>query len=406
MRSVAGAAGRDDGDFKQVTAAFLNGPGLPFAEVLDADLVEEVFEKHDGLFGMGAIYSTVITLWAFLGQALRRGKERACQAAVAAVVAHQEMLGKPVPTADTGNYCDARAKLPIEALRELTTRVADDVERRADPAWLWKDRHAKLIDGFTVTMPDTAANQAEWPQLSSQKPKVGFPIVRVVCILSLATACLHDVAIGPCEGKETGETALLRELLGSFDAGDVAVADRYYCSFLMIALLAQRKVDVCARMHQKRHVDFRSGVRLGQHDRLITWTRPARPDWMDEATYDTIPETMTLRMLRYDIVVPGRRTQNITIVTTLTDAETYTREDLAELYGFRWNAELDIRSIKQSLGLDHMTCKSPDMIRRELWVTLLAYNLVRTTAAAAALLHKKKPRQISFTATCQHILSV
>ena len=126
---------------------------------------------------------------------------------------------------------------------------------------------------------------------------------------------------------------------------------------------------------------------------------------MDQATYDTISATLQLRELQFEVTQPGRRTTVITIVTTLTDATISTKADLAELYGFRWNAELDIRAIQQNLNLNHVRCKSPKMVRRELWVTLLAYNLVRTTAAAAALLYKKRPRQISFTGTCQYLLA-
>jgi hypothetical protein len=185
----------------------------------------------------------------------------------------------------------------------------------------------------------------------------------------------------------------------------VAVMDRFYCSFMMIALLLDQDVQVCARMHQRRHVDFRRGRRLGKYDHIIVWTRPPQPDWMDQATYDTIPETLEMREIRYNIVEDGRRTQTITIATTLTDAEKYSKEDIAELYGFRWNSELDIRSIKDSLNLGHVRCKSPEMVRKELWTTLLGYNLIRTTAAAAALLHDKQPRQISFTSTCQYVLS-
>jgi hypothetical protein len=213
-----------------------------------------------------------------------------------------------------------------------------------------------------------------------------------------------DLAIGPYAGKETGETALLRQLLDSFAPGDVAVMDRFYCSFMMIALLLDRQVQVCARMHQRRHVDFRRGRRLGKYDHIIVWTKPPRPDWMDQDLYDAIPDSLEMREIRYNIVEPGRRTKTITIATTLTDPK-YTKEDIAQLYGFRWNSELDIRSIKQSLNLCHVRCKSPKMVRKELWTTLLGYNLIRTTAAAAALMHEKQPRQISFTSTCQYVLA-
>lgn len=177
--------------------------------------------------------------------------------------------------------------------------------------------------------------------------------------------------MGPYQGKETGESALLRELLGSLGVGDVAVLDRYYGSFLMIALLLRQGTQVCARKHHRRHTDFRRGRRLGKCDHLIVWTRPQRPDWMDEATYARIPETLELREIRYQILEPGRRTRTVEIVTTLVDAEEYTKEDIAQLYGFRWNAELDIRGIKTSLNLGHVLCKSPAMVRREVWTTIL-----------------------------------
>ena len=405
MRSRPHADAPREGRFHKIVAAFLTQPGLAFARVLSAERVERVFTEHGNLFGQDAIYSTVLTLWAFLGQALREGKQASCQAAVAEIVAHQQLAGLPVPCSDTGNYCRARAQLSEAALHELTVEVADELEEQTEPAWLWKGRHAKLVDGFTFTMPDTPRNQKEYPQPASQTKGVGLPIARACAILSLATACVSDLALGPYSGKETGETALLRELLDSLHAGDLAVADRYYCSFLMIALLLAHGVDVCARMHQKRHVDFRRGRRLGKYDHLVEWTKPARPEWMDEATYAKIPAKIVLREVRFNLVEPGRRVQTLTIATTLIDAEVYTAQDIAQLYGFRWNSELDIRSIKQALGLDHVRCKSPEMVRRELWTTLLAYNLIRTTAAAAALLHRKLPRQISFTGTCQYVLA-
>lgn len=391
--------------FEQVAAAFLAQPGLPFADVLSGERIEQAYARHDSLFGKNAIYSTVITVWSFLSQVLRDGKEASCQAALARVTVHQQQCGGAVPTKDTGDYCRARAKLSEAALAELTREVAEQLETQADEAWLWKGRHVKLVDGFTFTMPDTPANQAAFPQPKTQKAGVGFPIARACAILSLATACVMDLALGPYCGKETGESALLRELLDSLDADDVLVADRYYCSFLLIALLLGRGVNVCARLHHRRKADFRRGRRLGPDDHLITWTRPPRPAWMDEATYATIPATLVLREMRYCVTVPGRRTQVLTVVTTLLDADAYSRDDIAQLYGFRWNSELDIRSIKQSLNLTHVRCKSPKMVRRELWTTLLGYNLIRTTAAAAALLHGKQPRHISFTATCQYVLA-
>lgn len=405
MSSVTGDRRRGNLGFQRIVDAFLAGDGLPFATVLSAERIQRVFASHDNLFGINTIYSTAIVIWAFLAQALRDGKEASCRAAVAGIVAWRLQNGLAAPTADTGDYCRARAKLSESALRQLAVETAEDLQGQAEPEWLWKGRHAKLVDGFTFTMPDTPANQSEYPQAPTQKQGVGLPIARACAILSLATACVMDLAIGPYSGKETGETALLRELLDSLDHRDVVVADRFYCSFMMLALLLARGVDGCVRMHQRRHVDFRRGRRLGKYDHLIKWHKPERPPWMSEATYAAIPEVLVLREIRFHITEPGRRVRSLTVVTTLLDPDEYSKEEIAALYGFRWNSELDIRSIKQTLGLDHVRCKSPSMVRKELWTTLLAYNLIRTTAAAAALLHAKQPRQMSFTGTCQHVLS-
>ena len=405
MRGVSDFTNYGSGKFREIVSCFLLQPGLPFAEILSSERIERLFKKHDGLFGVGAIYSVSVMLWSFLGQVLRDGKEASCQAAVARISAFKGQRGEPVPTSDTGDYCRARSKLSEAAVHDLSVEIAAEAEAQCLPKWLWKGRHAKLVDGFTFTMPDTAKNQACYPSPRTQKKGVGLPIARVAAILSLASACVLNLAVGPYKGKETGETALLRELLSSFQQGDIAIMDRYYCSFMMIALLCGRGIDVCTRIHHLRKVDFRRGRRLGHYDHVIHWTRPQRPDWMDEQTYNTIPETLELREIRYNINQPGFRTQSFDVVTTLLDVNEYSKEEIAQLYGFRWNAELDIRSVKQTLHLDHVRCKSPEMVRKELWTTILAYNLIRITAAAAASLHDRQPRQISFTATCQYLFS-
>ena len=193
------------GSFRRVLDAFLVQPGLPFADVLSAERIEQVFAKHNVLFGTHGIYNTAVMVWSFLGQGLRDGKDAACQAAVARVVSHCLLLGEEQPTADTGDFCRARAKLSEPALRDLTREIADKMESSADAGWLWHGLHAKLIDGFTFTMPDTPANQPEYPQQRAQKPGVGQPIARAVAILSLATASVMDLAIGPYSGKWRAE---------------------------------------------------------------------------------------------------------------------------------------------------------------------------------------------------------
>jgi putative transposase len=405
MRRIATAGHGGSGDFEQIVDAFLLRPGLPFSEILSAERIERIFARHGNLFGLDGVYSTMIMVWAFLGQVLRDGKEASCQSAVARIVTHQHHLGRDVPTNDTGDYCRARAKLSEAALHDLATEVAAEVEQQAESAWLWKDQHVKLIDGFTFTMPDTPANQATYPQARTQKPGVGQPIARACAIVSLATGCVLELAVGPYHGKETGETALLRELQDSLSAGDIALFDRHYCSFLMMALLLSRGLHVCTRLHQRRHADFRRGKRLGHDDHVIVWTKPECPEWMDEATYRSLPDQLELRELRYEVHTPGFRVGRITVVTTLTDAALHGAEEIAELYGKRWHVELDIRALKQTLGAEHLRCKSPQMVRRELWTKVLAYNLIRTTIAAAASLHSVEPRQISFTTACQYVLS-
>jgi len=222
-RSVSGSSG---GDFQRVVAAFMNVPGLPLASVLSGERIARIFTKHRNLFAMDGIYSTVNVLWAFLGQVLRDGKEAGCQAAVAAITAQRLVEGLAPPTSDTGDDCQGRAKLSEPALRETVVEIAKELEAEADPKWLWKGLHAKLVDGFTLTMPGTAANQAAYPHPRSQKAGVGLPLARCMAILSLATAAVMDVAMGPYSGKETGETALLRSRLDSFSPGDLLVADR------------------------------------------------------------------------------------------------------------------------------------------------------------------------------------
>jgi hypothetical protein len=391
--------------FQLVADSFLKDAGLPFAGVLDAADIQRAFAGRDALFGQGDIFSTAIVLWAFLAQVLRDGKGAACAQAVADIAAYQQQVGAPVPSGDTGDYCRARAKLDAQALHGLVRQSAGQLEAGAPQDWLWHGRHAKLVDGFTFTMPDTPENQKAFPQLASQKQGVGLPIARACAVLSLATAAICDLAVGPYAGKQTGEPALLRQLLDGFDRGDVVVFDRYFCSYWMLALLMQHGVDVCARLHQCRKSDFRKGPRLGHKDHLITWTRPQCPPWMSAEMYAQMPESLTLRELEFTVVEPGRRTQTLTVVTTLTDPQAYPSEKIAGLYGCRWNVELDIRCIKQTLGLDHARCKTPAMVLRQLWVTLLAYNLIRKVIATAAQVHGQQPRHLGFTLACQSLLS-
>ena len=308
------------------------------------------------------------------------------------------------PSPDSGEYCRARHKLNAEVLRQLVCGIAEKMSYLNPDHWLWQGKEVKLVDGFTFTMPDTPENQKEFPQSKAQEPGVGFPIARACAVLSLATACIHDVAIGPYAGKETGETALLRKVLDSFQPGDVMLADRYFCSFFMLALLKSRGMDVCMRLHQLRQIDYSKVKWLGNNDYIDTWHRPPKAKWMSQELYDSIPEQMEIRIVTFDATT-DHQTEPLNVVTTLLDHEKYPAKEIGKLYGYRWHAELDIFSIKQSLNLDHLRCKSPDMIRREFWTTLLAYNMVRVVCAQAASVHDKLPRQMSFTIACNTLLS-
>jgi hypothetical protein len=260
-----------------------------------------------------------------------------------------------------------------------------------------------LVDGTTVSMPDTPQNQEAFPQPSSQEPGLGFPLARMVVLMSLATAMVCGMELGPYAGKETGETALLRKLLDQLDPGDILLADRYYCSYFMIAMLMQLDVDMVTRLHQGRQSDCQKARRLGKDDYLVQWRRPAKPDWMDQATYESMPPSITLRQLEVKVHQPGFRVESLMVVTTLIDAKKYTKQDIAELYHKRWLAELDIRAIKVTLGMDVLRCKTPHMVGNEIWTCLLAYNLIRQSMLQAAARSGLSPRQLSFTRAMQTI---
>lgn len=393
-------------NFGHAVAGFLSASGLPFGGLLSEERVAAVFHRHKNQFGR--TYTTAIVLWAFMSQVLRDGKEASCQSAVARISGYLTEHGESDIAPDTRDYCRARAKLSEDALHELTSEVAFAADQTVDSRHLWKGRHAKLIDGATFMMPDTPRNQEAYPQNPAQKPGIGFPIARFVVVISLATACVMDCAIAKYKGKETGETALLRSLIGCFSQGDVLVADRYYGNYWMILLLLQAGVDVCFRKHQGRHTDLRKGKRLGKHDHVVTWHRSGRPLWMSKAMYESMPETIELREIRYVITQPGRKQQPFVIVTTMTEvdgANAVTSDELADLFGFRWNVELDIRSIKTHLNLNHLRCKTPEMVRKEFWVTMLAYNAIRTTALGASSVCDERPRDISFVTCCQFVLA-
>jgi hypothetical protein len=388
----------------QITAflrMFAQDEGLPFASVLTEQDVERAMVAEHVSFGLkpSAVFTPVVTLFAFIGQVLAGNKS--CVAAVARVNVLLLALGRRACSAATGAYCKARAKLPEGLLRRLTYQIGVELEDQAPSSWRWKNRRALLVDGTTDTLADTPANQHAYPQPRTQQRGLGFPAIRVVVLLTFATATLVGAALGPYSGKESGETALFRRLLDELRNGDIVVADRYYCSYFMIAILQLRGVDVAFRLHHKRHYDFRRGRHLGHADHVVVWQRPERPDWMDEEMYASMPTTLTIRELRFQIEEPGCRTHQIVMATTLLDPRTYSRDDIADLYHQRWHIEIDLCAIKRTLRMEPLLCKTPEMVRKELWSHFLGYNLARKAAAQAASKHGLEPRQISFAGTKQ-----
>jgi hypothetical protein len=386
--------------FRETTAT---APVPPFQEELAPELVHEILDELGCGFRQ-RIYTPMVTLSVFLWQMLNDG--RCCVKAVAQLMAYRIATGQKPCSPDTNPYCRARQRLPEELFQRLVQNTGKRLQQSVPEEWLFHGRRVKSVDGTTVSMPDTPENQQEYPQPKSQKPGVGFPLARLVVIFCVVTGAVLEMAISPYRGKLTGETVLFRTLWERLETGDIVLADRYFCSFADIALLRTRGVDVVYRKHQKRPSNFRRGKRLGKYDHLITWQKPQRrPSTIDAETFAALPEQIVLREIKFQIVEKGRRTKEIILITTLLDAEIYTPEELARLYNIRWQAEIDLRSLKSVMEMDVLRCKSPEMVRKEIWTHMLAYNLIRTVMAKAAEEHERLPHTTSFKGAMQTIES-
>ena len=332
------------------------------------------------------LYPPTETLAMFLAQVMNA--DSSCQRAVNDMAIKRMLNGLPRVTTDTGVYCKARQRLPLHMLSHLTQYTGQWVAQHASPAWSWQGRKMKLVDGTTITMPDTPANQAQYPQQVTQQPGLGFPIARVVGVICLATGTLLNAAIGAYQGKGKSEHSLFRRLLDSFEAEDILIADRYYCSYFMIAALMAKGVDVVFQQHATRRTDFRCGEQLGTRDHRVYWHKPKKkPDWMSSHDYEQCPDQIQLREVKVKDKI---------IVSTLRSPKVISKKQLSELYQQRWHIELDLRHIKSTLGMERLSCKTPLMNEKQMWVYFLAYNLIRLIMAQSALQADKLPRQISF----------
>ena len=377
---------------------FLQDGELPFTNVLSEEVISQSLATI-GSSWLDRIYTPLVTLWVFLGQVL--SADHSCRAAVARLIAHLISRGESPCSAETGAYCQARKRLPEEFFSSVARQTGRALEDGVDPQWRWKQRRVYAYDGSSVSMPDTAENQRDYPQPDTQKPGLGFPLARLAAVFSLACGAVLDVGICRYAGKGQSELGMLRTLWDLFRPGDVMLADRLMCTWTEMVMLKQRGVDCVCRLTSHRKADFRRGKRLGKDDHIVKWPKPAKPRSIDRETYNALPEFLMVRECRVRIEQPGFRIQTLIVATTLLDPVEFSRDDLAQLYRARWNAELDLRSLKQTLQMDVLRCKTPELVRKEIWTHVLAYNLIRTIIAQAATRHGIEPRTISFKGAVQ-----
>lgn len=333
------------------------------------------------------------TLSMFLSQAL--SADRSCQRAVNETAVKRSIGGLSVCSTHTGGYCRARARLPLQMLSGLTQHIGQTMTLTAPLAWHWRGHPVRLVDGTTVAMPATSENQAVYPQPRSQAPGLGFPLARLVGLICLGSGAVLDAAIGGYRGKGSDEQTLLRTVLASLKSGDLLLGDAYYASYFLLGALRDRGVEAVFEQQgaRRRSTDFRRGERLGVRDHLIELRKPKRrPDWMTPEEYAQAPDSLTVR----ELAAGGK-----ILVTTLLCPSVTPKAALKALYRERWHIELDLRHIKTTLGMEVLSCKTPAMAQKEIWVYLLAYNLIRLMMAQAAVLSACLPRTLSFKHTLQ-----
>lgn len=352
------------------------------------DKVESLLPNH-----RERLFPPTETLSMFLAQAM--SADRSCQKAVNEALVQRLFGGLPTCSSHTGAYCQARQRLPLEMIKELTCYTGCIMSQGSAKHWHWRGRPVRLVDGTTVSMPDTEDNQLAYPQPDSQQAGLGFPSSRMVGMICLGSGALLDAAIGPCKGKGSDEQSLLRSILDNLNANDILMGDAFYATYFLLNELQDRGVDGVFEQHgaRKRSTDFRRGKHLGKKDHLITLLKPKnKPDWMTQKTYDQAADSLVVR----ELCVGGKM-----LVTTLLDPKKVSKAALKDFYRERWNIEVDLRNIKTTLGMEVVTCRTPEMVEKEIWVYLLAYNLIRLLMAQAALLSDILPRQLSFKHTLQ-----
>lgn len=389
MHSIHKARGQQR---KNVTAKASESDAYAFFNLLTGpelfEAVELVLPPH-----RERQYPPTETLSMFLAQAL--SADRSCQKVVNDRSVKRLILGLSPGSTHTGAYCRARKRLPFAMVGTLARHVGGLVSARAPTACHWRGRPVRLVDGTTVTMPDTMANQTTYPQPGSQKPGLGFPQCRIVGLVCLGSGAVLNASIGACRGKGSDEQSMLRSILNTLKLGDLLLGDTFYATYFLLCSLRERGIDAVFEQHgsRQRTTDFDRGQRLGSRDHLIVLPKPvSKPDWMPQADYEQAPESLTVRELH----AGGK-----TLVTTLLCPKQTDKAALKALYRDRWHVELDLRNIKTTLGMERLSCLTPEMAAKEIWVVLLAYNLIRLMMAQAALLSHQRPRELSFKHSVQ-----
>ena len=342
------------------------------------------------------VFTVRRTFFGFLYQVLNPACP--CREVVRQVQALFALHGGRSVQAGTGAYCQARSRLPEDILPRLRCAAAAQAEQARHA---WRGFHVKVVDGTTTSLPDTPKHQRAYPQLRTQRPGCGFPLLKLVGVFSLSTGALLDYAKG---NKHQHELSLLQRLWHRFKPGDLVLADRGFSTYSLLALLLGRGVEGLFRLHQARPADLRRGKRLGKQDRLFVWDKPLlRPRYLPKTLWKAIPEHLTVRVLRFSLRVPGFRVHSVTLVTTLLDPEKYPAEELAGLYAERWRVELWFRDIKTSMGMEVLRCQSPKLVHKELEMFLIAYNLIRCLMAAASVQHDVGLGWLSFKGTVDSV---
>ncbi len=377
-----------------------NAENLPFSEILP---INELLQHIPETNSRERVFTTEVVLWAFLSQVM--DDDQSQQAAVARVIAASLAQKIPPPSSNTSAYSQARSRLSEDIISRLTREIAKKTASNTPSQWLWKGKHVKLVDGSTISMPDTPENQKAYPQPSSQKEGLGFPIARILAIIDYQTGMVLDFETAQYTGKNTGEHALLRQLMDSFNQDDIMIGDAYYPSFFLMASLIKRGISGVFPARGSRKYDFRKGKRLGKKDHIATWVKPRRPTWMTQEEYDEYPKDILVREVCVKNQKNGFRTKRRILVTTLLDATEVSPVDLQMLYDCRWSVELTLRSIKSTMHMDILRGKTPSMVKKEMWIHLLAYNLIRRIMAHAAWLYKRSTTSLSFKLALQVIKS-